>query len=212
MKFAVLGLAIVWFMSSGSYVSAFQDPIAQTVPIDDLSSLAIAKISSDKKTVVVRVPGWKIEYETKEVEVPVTVETEVEQTYEENGETKTRVVKVPKEVLQKQTQTISNLIPKPSIRGELKVDEMMVWTTKGKLLKTAEVQEALAKTSYLFALTAEPGPGKPPMDPFFANALRADVLLVYSPKLLDIFLESIEEEEEPEAVAPPGGTPSNSMP
>ncbi len=203
MKFAVLGLAFLGFMSNGSYISAFQDPIAQTVPIDDLSSLAIAKISTDKKTVVVRVPGWKIEYETKEVEVPVTVETVVEQAYEENGETKTRVVKVPKEVLQKQTQTVSNLIPKPSVRGELKVDEMKVWTTKGKLLKTAEVQEALTKTTYLFALTAEPSPGKPPLDPFFANALRADVLLVYSPKLLDIFLESIEEEEEPKATAPP---------
>jgi hypothetical protein len=34
------------------------------------------------------------------------------------------------------------------------------------------------------------------MDPFFANALRADVLLVFSPKLLDVFLESIEEEGE----------------
>lgn len=197
MKFALLGLGLVVFMVNGNCVQAFQDPIAQAAPIDDLSSLAIAKISSDKKTVVVRVPGWKIEYETKEVEVPVTVLTEVEQSYEEEGQTKTKVVKVPKEVLQKQTQTISNLIPKESVRGEVPVNEMKVWSTKGKRLSVAEVQEALAKTSYLFALTAEPKEGKPPMDPFFANALRSDVLLVYSPKLLDVFLESIDEEEEP---------------
>jgi hypothetical protein len=196
-KVALLGLGFVVFMVSGNCAQAFQDPIAQAVPVDDLSSLAIAKISSDKKTVVVRVPGWKIEYETKEVEVPVTVITEVEQSYEEEGKTKTKVVKVPKEVLQKQTQTLSNLIPKESVRGEVPVNEMKVWTTKGKRLSVAEVQEALAKTSYLFALTAEPKEGKPPMDPFFANAFRSDVLLVYSPKLLDVFLESIEEEEEP---------------
>lgn len=197
MKVALLGLGFVVFMVSGNCTQAFQDPIAQAVPIDDLSSLAIAKISTDKKMVVVRVPGWKIEYETKEVDVPVMVLTEVEQSYEEDGKTKTKVVKVPKEVLQKQTQTFSNFIPKESVRGEVPVNEMKVWTTKGKLLSIAQVQEALAKTSYLFALTAEPKEGKPPMDPFFANALRSDVLLVYSPKLLDVFLESIEEEEEP---------------
>lgn len=199
MRLTALVLGLVLYSASGNCVWAFQSPIAETVPVDDLSSLAIGKISTDKETVVVRVPGWKIEYETKVVDVPVTVETEVEQAYEENGETKTRVVKVPKQVMQKQTQTISNLIPKASVRGEVPVKDMKVWTTKGKLLSAAEVQEVLAKTTYLFALTAEPAKGKPPMDPFFANALRSDVLLVYSPKLLDVFLESIEEEEDPTA-------------
>lgn len=198
-RLSALVLAIVLYLSSCNCVWAFQSPLAEAVPVDDLSSLAIGKISTDKETIVVRVPGWKIEYETKVVDVPVTVETEVEQTYEENGETKTKLVKVPKVVMQKETQTISNLIPQASVRGEVPVKDMKVWTTKGKLLSTAEVQEILAKTTYLFALTAEPAKGKPPMDPFFASALRSDVLLVYSPKLLDVFLESIEEEEEPAA-------------
>lgn len=143
-----------------------------------------------------RVPGWRIEYETKEVEVPVTITTEIEQFVEEDGQKKVKKVQVPKQVMQKQTQTISKLIPKSSVRGEIPIREMKVWTTKGKQLTPTEVESLLAKTTYLFALTAEPDPGKPPMDPFFANALRSDVLLVFSPKLLEVFLDSIEEEGE----------------
>jgi|LakMenE18May11ns_1017448.scaffolds.fasta_scaffold9935733_2 hypothetical protein len=195
MKGTYLGAVFVsWLVLSNSMFG--QDPIASSAPVDDLSSLAIAKISGDTKKVVVRVPGWRMVYETKEVEVPVTITTEIEQVVEENGQKKVKKVQVPRQVMQKQAQTISKLIPKASVRGEIAIRDMKVWTTKGKQLTPTEVESLLAKTTYLFALTAEPTPGKPPMDPFFANALRADVLLVFSPKLLDVFLESIEEEGE----------------
>jgi len=189
-----VSVLLSWLVLSSSVLG--QGPIARSAPVDDLSSLAIAKISGDTKKVVVRVPGWRIEYETKEVEVPVTVTTEIEQVVEEDGQKKVKKVQVPKQVMQKQAQTISKLIPKASVRGEIAVRDMKVWTTKGKQLTPTEVESLLAKTTYLFALTAEPAPGEPPMDPFFANALRSDVLLVFSPKLLEVFLESIEEEGE----------------
>ena len=172
-----------------------EEPLAKRLPTDDLTSTFLAKYqkTGDKEVVAIRLSKWKAEPKLRTYQITVeVVETrtrvvkdksgnEVEQEYE---------VKVP--VTEERTESFVEYTPLLPLKGEVLLTDLKAWNIKGKPLTSDELKTALTKPTYLFGLSEEPKANQPPIDPFFASALRSDLIFVHSPKINELYEQSIE--------------------
>ena len=188
-------IALILLSASFSNAPLFADkPLSSQLPDTDITGLVLAKFQNvdGQDKVGVRIPAWKetLTTETVEVEVPKT-EVRTEEVIQ-NGKKVTREVPVTVTTIETRTQTIANYSPKDPVKGEVALQNIKAWNLKGKQLSTAELKESLSKTIYLLCLSVEPKEGVPPLDPFYANALRSDTLIVYSAEIETLFEASVE--------------------
>jgi hypothetical protein len=197
-----LPIALIAFLIQLGSANLFADkPLANHVPNSDITGLVLAKFQNveGEAKVGLRIPAWKEELQTEEytVEIPVTEIRTQEVT--KNGKKVIEEVEVTVTKTETRTGTITKYSPKESIKGEVALESIRAWSLKGKELTAAELKEVLSKTSYLLCLYEEPEEGTPPLDPFFANAFRSDLVIVYSDAINELLQSSLEPEAPPAA-------------
>lgn len=181
-------------------LGAFADPpLANRVPDDDITSLVLAKLKSggEDAMVAIRIPAWKqaTRDETYQVQVPVQEEVTVEKVRDGKKELVTEAVM--KVVLETRMRTVVVFAPKEPVKGDVPLADLQGWNLDGQRLTATELEQMLAKPKYLFCLSQAPLPGSPPLDPFYARALRPDMILVYSPGIVELFKQAIEVPPDP---------------
>lgn len=192
-----LPIALMAFLIQLGTVNLFADkPLANHIPDSDITGLVLAKFQNveGEAKVGLRIPAWKEELQTEDytVEIPVT-ETRTQEVTK-NGKKVIEEVEVTVTKTETRTGTIAKYSPKETIKGEIALESIRAWNLKGKELTAAELKDALSKTSYLLCLYAEPEKGTPPLDPFFANAFRSDLVIVYSDAINELLQSSLESE------------------
>lgn len=188
-------------ISLSSGIAFGDEPLAKKVPQDDLSSAFLAKYQKmgEKEVIAIRFPGWKEEIKMRTYRVTTEiVETKTRNIKDKSGKevVETYEVKVP--VTEERVETYSDFTPLPPIKGEVPLAEVKAWNIKGKPITTDELKTLLSKPTYVFSIENEIEPNQPPIDPFYASVLRSDLIFMHSPKLNELYEQSIVYEDVPQ--------------
>lgn len=183
-----------------------QKPLANKLPGDFFSRLALAKVVDEKSTqVAVRIPAWlqRIDYETREI-TEMIVETKT-RTVKRNGQDVTEEYTVQIPVAKTVNEAYLRHSPLPPVSANLEMSDLKAWTITGKRLSNDELRKRLAKATYFYALVEAPQKDEPVMDPFFAAALNENILIVYSATLNERMSEALvnQNDDAPDGVPSP---------
>ncbi len=145
--------------------------------------LSLAKISEDKKTVQIVRPSLSYVESTREVTKTVSTPKTATKTVIEGGQEKevTYTEVVPETVIATQTYlepVVASNVPE---RFNVAIEKLKAWELMGKPIDGTALATRLKQATYVLAKEEDPA-NFYPMDTFYANALRPDLIVIYVPR------------------------------
>jgi hypothetical protein len=181
-----------------------QAPLAKRLPSENFSCVGVAKLEKlgREEFLAIRLPGWhqKIVEELYTVQVPVykTVLEEVNK----DGKIVEETREISEMVTETRTRQIAQYIAREPVKGQVTLEGLKAWDTKGKLLSKDELKKTVEKTTYILCLMQDPPEGEAPFEPFMAGALRSDLIFLYSEKMIDLYNSIVAEMPQEPGVGP----------